>query len=236
MVEVSTGTFTFLGVAKRLIVSADTDLDVVVVVVVVMVLVEVDVVDDEARGAAASRALVLRAGRPSETASTIAFCLRSATAFPVSEALGVGVVDFLIVGVPTTRGVAYTFFALALVATGILTTLFFSAECFEGVVGVGPGVEGPGVGMEDVLGLSTRRFFEGDVGTTDGSAAGLRFNPELANRPIIFRTVPGVGSELDGDSALVLSTPSFFSSASSSVFRFCAVALEVDLYTLYQRD
>lgn len=242
VVEASVLVFTFLGVARRLIVSADTDLEdvVVVVVVVVEVKVDVDVVDDEARGAAASRALVLL-GRPSEAASTIAFCLRIATAFPASEALGVGVVDFLIVGVPTARGVAYTFLALELaVATGILTTLFFSVESLEGVVGVGvedPGADDPGVGVEDdaVAGLSIRRFLEGDMGATGGSAAGLRFDPEVANLPIILRTVPGVGSELDGDSAFVLSAPSCFTSVSSSDFRFCGGLEGCDLCTLHQR-
>lgn len=232
-----TEAFVFLGVASRLIVSADTDLDVVVVVVVVVEVVEVDVVAvDEARGALASRALVLL-GRPSE-ASTIAFCRRAATAFPVSEGLGVEGV-FLMVGVATTRGVAYTFLALV-VATGILTTLFFSAF-FEGVVGTGvdgPGVEGPGVegpvGVDDVAGLSTRRFLEGDMGATGGSTTGLRLD-EVANLPIILRTVPGVGSELDGDSSFVLlSEPSFFTSMFSSVLiRLCAVALDVcDLHSI----
>lgn len=228
-----TEAFIFLGVASRLIVSADTDLDVVVAVVVVEV-VEVDVVVvDEARGALASRALVLL-GRPSE-ASTIAFCRRAATAFPVSEGLGVGG-DFLMVGVATTRGVAYTFLALV-VATGILTTLFFRAF-FEGVVGTGvegPGVEGP-VEVDDVAGLSTRRFLEGDMGATGGSTTGLRLD-EVANLPIILRTVPGVGSELDGDSSFVLlSEPSFFTSMSSVLIRFCAVTLDVcDLWLLARR-
>lgn len=143
---------------------------------------------------------------------------------------------FLMVGLATTRGVAYTFLALV-VATGILTTLFFSAF-FEGVVGTGvegPGVEGPGVGVDDVAGLSTRRFLEGDMGATGSSAAGLRLDAEVANLPIILRTVPGVGSDLDGDSAFVLlSEPSFFTSVSSSVLiRFCAVALDAcNLYSV----
>lgn len=72
VVEVSIEVFTFLGVASRLIVSADTNLVEAVVVVVVVEAIEVDVVvvDEEARGAPASRALVLL-GR--SEASTIAF-------------------------------------------------------------------------------------------------------------------------------------------------------------------